>query len=91
MLQTEAWHIHPFEIQPKQGGRFGIFYDYTKDNPTAPFAVFNRGGRSVVIPAGQYAWGQTAFEYLHNPSARVTGRCARESATITTAISRAWS
>ena len=26
-----------------------------------------------MIPAGQYAWGQTAFEYLHNPSARVTG------------------
>ena len=27
----------------------------------------------MVIPAGRYAWGQTAFEYLHNPSARVTG------------------
>jgi hypothetical protein len=73
VLQTESWHIHPFEIQPKQGGRFGVFYDYNKDNPTVPFAVFNRGGRTVVIPAGQYAWGQTAFEYIHNPSARVTG------------------
>ena len=73
LLQSEAWHIHPLEIQPRQGGRFGIFYDITKDNPTAPFAVFNRGGRTVVIPAGQYTWGQTAFEYIHNPSARVTG------------------
>ena len=58
VLQSEMWHIHPFEIQPKQGGRFGVIYDYSKDNPTAPFGVFNRGGRSVVIPAGQYAWGQ---------------------------------
>ncbi len=72
-LQTEAWHIHPFEIQPKQGGRFGWFTDYAKDNPTAPFTVYNRDGKRVVIPAGQYAWWQNAFEYLHNPSARVTG------------------
>ena len=73
ILQTEAWHIHPFEIQPKQGGRFGWFFDYAKDNPTAPFTVFNRDGKRVTIPAGQYSWGQHAFEYLHNPSARVTG------------------
>jgi hypothetical protein len=73
ILQTEGWHIHPFEIQPKQGGRFGWFFDYSKDNPTAPFTVFNRDGRRVTIPAGQYSWGQNAFEYLHNPSARVTG------------------
>jgi hypothetical protein len=73
LLQTEAWHIHAFEIQPKQGGRFGYFYDYNKDNPLTPFTVFNRDGRRVVIPAGQYTWGQNALEYLHNPSARVTG------------------
>ncbi len=72
-LQSEAWHIHPFEIQPKQGGRFGWFADYSKDNPTASFAVYNRDGRRVVIPAGEYAWWQNAFEYFHNPSARVTG------------------
>lgn len=73
MLQTEAWHIHPFEIQPKQGGRFGYFFDYAKDNPTLPFTVFNRDGRRVTIPVGMYSWGQNALEYLHNPSARVTG------------------
>lgn len=72
-LQTEAWHIHPFEIQPRQGGRFGWFADYAKDNPTAPFTVYNRDGLRVVIPAGQYAWWQNAFEYMHNPSARMTG------------------
>jgi hypothetical protein len=27
----------------------------------------------VVIPPGEYSWLQHAFEYLHNPSARVTG------------------
>ena len=72
-LQTENWHIHPFEIQPRQGGRFGWFVDYAKDNPTAPFTVFNRDGNRVTIPAGQYDWAQHAFEYIHNPSARVTG------------------
>ena len=24
-LQTENWHLHPFEIQPRQGGRFGYY------------------------------------------------------------------
>jgi len=37
-----------------------------------PFVVFNRDGNRVAIPAGQYAWGQNALEYLHDPSARVT-------------------
>ena len=72
-LQSEAWHVHPIEIQPKQGGRFGWFANYNKDNPTAPFTVYNRDGKRVVVPAGQYDWWQSVFEYLHNPSARVTG------------------
>jgi hypothetical protein len=72
-LQSEAWHVHPFEIQPRQGGRFGWFSDYAKDNPLAPFQVYNRDGNRVVIPAGQYDWWQHVLEYMHNPSARVTG------------------
>ena len=71
-LQSENWHIHPFEIQPRQGGRFGWFVDHAKDVPLAPFTVFNRDGRRVVIPAGRYSWNQHAFEYFHNPAARVT-------------------
>jgi hypothetical protein len=72
-LQSAAYHIHPFEIQPRQGGRFGWFMDYSQDAPTTPFTVFNRDGRRVTIPVGQYDWLQHAFEYMHNPSARVTG------------------
>ncbi|MGE3491343.1 MAG: DUF5916 domain-containing protein [Vicinamibacterales bacterium] len=72
-LQSEAWHVHPFEIQPRQGGRFGWFSDYAKDNPLTPFQVYSRDGNRVVIPAGQYDWWQHALEYMHNPSARVTG------------------
>jgi hypothetical protein len=72
-LQSESWHLHGFEIQPKQGGRFGWFANYNKDNPTAPFQVYNRDGNRVVIPVGQYSWWQNVLEYLHNPSARVTG------------------
>lgn len=71
-LQTQMVHIHPLEIQPKHGGRFGVFVDNNKDNPMVPFVVYNRDGRRVVIPVGEYSWWQTAFEYLHDPSARVT-------------------
>ncbi|MBY0494663.1 MAG: carbohydrate binding family 9 domain-containing protein [Cyanobacteria bacterium] len=71
-MQSENWHIHPLEIQPRQGGRFGWFFDYLKDAPTAAFTVFNRDGRRVMIPAGIYGWGQHGFEYFHNPASRVT-------------------
>jgi hypothetical protein len=72
-LQSSFTHVHPFEIQPMQGGRFGWFFDQNKDNPLAPFTVYNRDGVRVVIPAGEYTWLQNSFEYFHNPSAAVTG------------------
>jgi hypothetical protein len=72
-LQSSMMHVHPFEIQPAQGGRFGWFFDRNQDNPLTPFVVYNRDGNRVVIPAGEYTWYQHAFEYHHNPSARVTG------------------
>jgi hypothetical protein len=72
-LQTAFWHVHPFEIQPMQGGRFGWFFDVNKDNPIRPFQVYNRDGKRVVIPVGEYTWTQHAFEYFHNPSSAVTG------------------
>ncbi len=72
-LQTAFLHAHFLEIQPRQGGRFGWFMDQNQDNPTSPFVVYNRDGKRVVIPPGEYTWWQHAFEYLHNPSARVTG------------------
>jgi hypothetical protein len=71
-LQSSNYHLHAFEIQPSQGGRFGWFFDYLQDVPTAPFTVFNRDGKRVVIPAGKYGWGQHGFEYFHNPASRVT-------------------
>jgi len=72
-LQTAFTHFHPFEIQPMRGGRFGWFFDQNKDNPLAPFVVYNRDGNRVVIPPGDYTWWQNSFEYNHDPSAAVTG------------------
>jgi hypothetical protein len=72
-LQSSQSHIHLFEIQPRQGGRFGWFMDYSQDVPLTPFTVYNREGNRVTIPVGEYSWLQHAFEYFHNPSARVTG------------------
>ena len=72
-LQSSMMHMHYFEIQPAQGGRFGSFLDRNQDNPILPFQVYNRDGKRVVIPPGEYTWYQNAFEYFHNPSARVSG------------------
>ncbi|HUE86178.1 MAG TPA: DUF5916 domain-containing protein [Vicinamibacterales bacterium] len=72
-LQSSSMHVHPLEIQPAQGGRFGWFFDRTQDSPLTTFVVYNRDGRRVAVAPGEYTWYQNAFEYQHNPSARVTG------------------
>ena len=71
-LQSSMLHVHPFEIQPARGGRFGWFIDRSQDRPTRAFIVYDRDGRKVAIPPGFYTWRQSGFEYLHNPSARVS-------------------
>jgi len=50
-LQSSFAHVHPFEIQPARGGRFGWFLNVNKDRPLKPFVVYNRDGRRVAIPA----------------------------------------
>ncbi len=72
-LQSSNMHVHPLEIQPRQGGRFGWFFDRVQDNPLTPFTVYNRDGRRIAVAPGDYTWYQNAFEYFHNPSAPVTG------------------
>jgi hypothetical protein len=69
LVQSSMGHYHFFEIQPKQGGRFGTFVERLQDRPTSPFPIFNAGGKRVVIPAGLYTWHQIANEYLSDPSA----------------------
>jgi hypothetical protein len=68
-IQTARAHLHFFEIQPANGGRFGNFVDVSKDAPLVPFTVYNTGGKRVVIPAGKYSWSQFASEYFTDPSA----------------------
>ena len=72
LIQTSNGHFHFFEIQPRQGGRFGTFVERYQDRPIAPFTVFNAAGRQVIIPPGFYTWYQVGNEYLSNPSAVVS-------------------
>jgi hypothetical protein len=72
-LQTSRGHYHWFEIQPSQGGRFGHFVERQQDRPLVPFTIFNSGGRRVTIAPGLYTWWSSNFEYIHNPSAPVSG------------------
>jgi hypothetical protein len=73
-LQSSTGHFHFLEIQPAQGGRFGTFIERVQDRPIVPFTVFDNSGRRVVIPPGLYTWYQVANEYIHNPSAVVSGQ-----------------
>jgi hypothetical protein len=72
-LQTARAHLHFFEIQPANGGRFGNFVDVSSDNPLVPFTVYNTAGKRVVIPPGKYTWNQFASEYFTDPSAVLFG------------------
>ena len=81
----------PFEIQPKQGGRFGWFFDYAAGQPDRAVhgVQSRRPARGRSRPAF-YSWDQHALEYLHNPSARVTGtiRVSRRQLSTTATSSR---
>jgi hypothetical protein len=72
LVQSSMGHFHFFEIDPKQGGRFGSFFERYQDRPIAPFTVFNAGGKTVVIPPGLYTWYQLSHEYLSDPSAFIS-------------------
>jgi len=69
-IQTARQHMHYFEIQPRQGGRFGAFVDRMQDRPVAPFIVFDADGKRVAIPPGFYTWYQPGLEYVSDQSAR---------------------
>jgi hypothetical protein len=73
LLQSSMGHFHYFEIQPKQGGRFGQYLDRFQDRPLTPFVVYNANGRKVIIPPGLYTWHQVASEFLSDPSAVLSG------------------
>ncbi len=65
------------------------FFDYTQDNPTAPFAVFNRDGRRVVDSGGPIRLVPAGVRVPAQPErARDVDR-ASASASTTTATSRA--
>ncbi len=70
-LQTARGHYHFFEIQPRAGGRFGVFFEREEDRPVVPFVIYNGAdGNRVAIPPGFYGWTQWNVEYHGNPSAR---------------------
>lgn len=69
-LESSKGHWHFFEIQRREGGRFGYFVDTQQDRPLAPFAVYqNVVGRRVTIPAGNYLWNIGVAEFFTDPSA----------------------
>jgi hypothetical protein len=72
-LQTSRGHYHWFEIQPKQGGRYGHYFERMDDRPLVPFPIFNAGGRRVTIAPGLYTWWASVFELVSNPSAPLSG------------------
>ena len=73
-LQSSRGHYHFFEIQPAQGGRFGLIAERAQDRPERPFAVFaGADGKRVIVPPGLYTWHQLWAEYLTDPSAPLYG------------------
>jgi hypothetical protein len=73
-LQSSRGHYHFFEIQPAQGGRFGLIVERLQDRPERPFTVFaGADGRRVVIPPDLYTWHQFWVEYVGDASAALYG------------------
>ena len=68
-LQSSRGHYHFFEIQPAQGGRFGLRVDREQDRPISNFRIYRApDGREVIIPPGLYTWYYWTPEYFSDPS-----------------------
>jgi hypothetical protein len=72
-LESSQGHWHFFDIQTRTGARFGYLFETQQDRPTRPFTVYEDvTGRTVVIPAGEYAWTRGVFEGHTNLSAPIS-------------------
>jgi hypothetical protein len=72
-LESSFGHWHFFDIRTNNGARFGYLAETNQDRPRQPFTVYEDvTGRRVVIPAGEYAWTQWAFEGNTDPSAPIS-------------------
>jgi hypothetical protein len=72
-LETSSGHWHFFDIRTSKGARFGYLFETRQDRPRTPFVIYqNVEGKTVIIPAGEYAWVQGAFEGHTDPSAPIT-------------------
>jgi len=71
-LQSKFWHVHFFEVQQQNGGRFGFQVNQQADRPVLPFAIFSgRDGRRVAVPPGLYTWWEWSPHWATDPSAPV--------------------
>ncbi len=71
-LESSRGHWHFFDIQTREGARFGYLFETQQDRPKRPFVVYQDvTGRQVVIPAGEYAWTIGVFEGHTDQSAPV--------------------
>jgi Domain of unknown function (DUF5916)/Carbohydrate family 9 binding domain-like len=73
VLESSNGHFHLFDIQTRNGARFGYLFETAQDRPVRPFTVYQDvRGRRVVIPAGSYGWVRGVFEGNTNQSAPVS-------------------
>ena len=71
-LESSRGHWHFFNIDHRDGARFGYLIETQQDRPRLPFTVYQDvTGRRVVIPAGEYAWTTGMFEGNTDPSAPI--------------------
>jgi hypothetical protein len=71
-LESSRGHWHFFNIDHRDGARFGYLIETQQDRPRRPFAIYQDvTGRRVVVPAGEYAWTMGMFEGNTDPSAPI--------------------
>jgi hypothetical protein len=71
-LESSQGHWHFFDVQTRNGARFGYLIETAQDRPRQAFTVYQDvTGRRVVVPPGRYGWLRGVFEGHTNLSAPV--------------------
>ncbi|HSG63753.1 MAG TPA: sugar-binding protein [Gammaproteobacteria bacterium] len=72
-LQTQVLTWRLFEISSNRRDDYRLYYYDTRDVLSEPFEIWDDGSEQIVIPAGDYSFGETQVTFEAGPLRKVFG------------------
>jgi hypothetical protein len=73
-LQSQVLSLRPVEMETSQRDMVKLYYSFNEEVLTTPFTIYSNVNRSVVIPAGRYAFRDYGLDFTGAAQRRLGGR-----------------